>query len=149
MLRHVVLPVDLSSQNERVFRAVQELVRPQEVTLTLLHVVETLRDVPFSEMEDFYEELRARAERTLTGWMEALAGAGFTVRCEVIYGARGRAIVQYAVDESVDLVVLRSAARDADHPAGTFGTLSHEVALLAPCSVLLVRESNDSIEPGS
>ena len=58
---------------------------------------------------------------------------------EIIYGHRTAEIIGYDQEHDVDLIVLRSHVLDGANIAGGFGTLSHQVALLAPCSVLLVR----------
>jgi nucleotide-binding universal stress UspA family protein len=49
--------------------------------------------------------------------------------------------VRYAADAGSDLIVLATHRVGAQRPEGALGTLSHQVALLAGCSVLLVRAS--------
>ncbi len=139
MYRNILIPVDLSEKNEVALQTVRRLAHPQAASITLLHVIETLRDVPFEEMQDFYRELGEQAERTLARWTSALAEEGFDARQEIVYGQRGREIVRFAEAHQVDLIVVRSHVLDQAHLVGSFGTLSHQVALLASCSVLLVR----------
>ena len=139
MVRNILIPLDLSEKNEAALQAVRDLADPATARLTLLHVVETLKDVPFEEMEDFYQELSEQAEERLATWSAALAADGYDVTVEVVYGERSRAIVRAAIERAAELIVVRSHVMDRDHPAESFGTLSHRVALLAPCSVLLVR----------
>ena len=58
---------------------------------------------------------------------------------EIIYGHRAAEIIGYTQEHDIDLIVLRSHVLDGTNITGGFGTLSHQVALLTPCSVLLVR----------
>ncbi len=139
MYRNILIPVDLSEKNALAVETAQRLADPQAGAITLLHVIETLRDVPFEEMEDFYRELGEQAERTLARWTEALTERGFAAQQAILFGQRSPEIVRFAATQQIDLIVLRSHVLDRAHPAESFGTLSHQVALLAPCSVLLVR----------
>ncbi|MFQ5572489.1 MAG: universal stress protein [Rhodothermales bacterium] len=139
MYQKLLIPVDLSDKNEITLKTVQQVADPQAGTITLLHVIETLQDVPFEEMKEFYQELKDRAERRLAIWMDTLGQRGFDVHSEIVFGKRGQEIIRCAEDEEVDLIVLRSHTLDRSQPGRSIGTLSHQVALLAPCSVLLIR----------
>lgn len=105
----------------------------------LLHVIETLRDVPFEDLSGFYGDLEKRAEVVLQKWAAELRESGHSVRCEIVFGKRAAEIVRYATDEGCDLVVVSSHKIDPERPAGSLGTISHQVALVAPCPVLLMR----------
>ena len=117
-------------------RTAADLCGAEGATVHLLHVIETIHGVPFEELESFYEDLRGRAERALDGWAELLASRPVAVEREISFGHRAREIVKRANEAGCDLIVLSS------HQTGSergLGTLSHQVAILAPCSVLLVR----------
>jgi universal stress protein A len=139
MYRNILIPVDLSPENDPAVTAAGRLADPDGAAITLLHVVETLQDETDDELERFYDRLRERAERTLRRWTEELSQGGVEARSEVLYGKRAREILGFAEEHDIDLIVLASHAVDRDHPVESFGTLSHQVALLAPCPVLLVR----------
>jgi len=141
----ILVPVDLSSTNTAVFSTIRALTAPAESDLILLHVVETLHDDEPDEMDDFYEELREAAGAKLTEWAEDLVEDGFDVRTQITYGERAPEITRVADDEDVDLIVQRSHTvnRD-DDPDTSIGTVSHQVAVFAPCSVLLVRTEKPS-----
>ena len=72
-------------------------------------------------------------------FLPAFEERGFSVRREIVFGKRAPEIVRYATDESCDLVVVTSHRIDPERPTGSLGTISHQVALVAPCPVLLVR----------
>jgi nucleotide-binding universal stress UspA family protein len=135
----ILIPVDLSAANEAVFSTARALGAPDRSTLILLHVIETLQDDEPGEMDDFYEELREEADAKLNDWAAEIADDGFEVQAAITYGERGPEITRVAEEHEADLIVQRShtVSRDADE--SSVGTVSHQVAIFAPCSVLLVR----------
>lgn len=140
MYNHILIPVDLSSANEAVFQEARRLGTPGETTLFLLHVIETLEEDEPGELDDFYEELHADANEKLTAWAGAIADDGFEVQAEITYGPRAPEITRVAEEDDIDLIVQRSHTVDRDDdPETSVGTVSHQVAIFAPCSVLLVR----------
>lgn len=141
MYDSIVIPVDLSSTNERVLEKAQALGDPDETEVVLLHVIETLQDEEPGEMDDFYEELRADAEEKMTDWTAEMSQEGFTVEAKIVYGNRGPEIINVAEDEDADLIILRSRQIRQEDEEPTIGTVSHQVAVFAPCSVYLVRVS--------
>lgn len=140
MYETILIPVDTSPANEVAFRRARQLAEDDDTELILFHVVEMLQDVEYEEMQDFYDDLRSQAETKLSQWVADLTEDGLDARSAVDFGHRGPSIVE-AVDEfDVDLIVLRSHIFDADDPEASLGTVSHQVGLFAPCSVLMVRE---------
>ena len=138
MYDKILIPVDLSSANEAVFATARELADPDRTDITLLHVIETLQDDEPGEMDDFYEELRQEADEKMTAWAAEIAEDGFAVEATITYGERGPEITRVADEEGVDLIVQRSHTVTRDDETNV-GTVSHQVAIFAPCSVLLVR----------
>ena len=63
----------------------------------------------------------------------------FEVRQEIIYGHRARQIVSWAEREGCDLMVVGVQPLDPERPREEWLNLSHAVALLARCAVLLVK----------
>ena len=61
------------------------------------------------------------------------------VRRRVVYGHRARAIVDFAGQQGCDLIVLSSHRVDPERRGEDWATLSHKVAILSPCPVLLVK----------
>ncbi len=139
MFEHILLPVDLSENNGATLDAAAELAQMHGASVTLLHVIEAIEDVPSEELEDFYSELTRNAQVTLLGWAERLSGKGLEVDIRIATGRRAREIVEQAERESCDLIVMATHHVDTEHPAGGVGTISHQVAMLAPCAVMLVR----------
>jgi nucleotide-binding universal stress UspA family protein len=138
MYDHILIPVDLSSANEAVFSRARQLGDPDRTQITLLHVIETLQDDEPGEMDDFYEELREEADAKMKTWGEDIAQDGFDVHATITYGERGPEITRVAEETDVNLIVQRSHKMDRNKNPN-MGTVSHQVAVFAPCSVLLVR----------
>ena len=143
MYDSILVPVDLSDSNEQVLRRAVDLGNPDESTVTLLHVIEMVEDISLDDDEDFYAELRDNADEKMSRWASQVAGHGFDVTAEITYGKRAQEIVRVAGEQPSDLVVMRSHVIDPDEADSQerLGTVSHQVALFAPCSVLVVRES--------
>lgn len=139
MYRNILIPVDLSKRGAVSVAAVCEVADPKEASITLLHVVETLQDVEYDELEAFYRRIKDKAEKTLREWTDELSARGFEAGAEIVFGRRGPEILRYADERDVDLIVMASRALDRASPDEGFGTLSHQLAALSRCSVLLAR----------
>jgi nucleotide-binding universal stress UspA family protein len=139
MYRNILIPVDLSKKGAAAVAAATDVADPQEASVTLLHVIETLQDVEYDELESFYQRIKERAEKTLGSWTDELSAKGFEAGAEIVFGRRGPEILRYADERDVDLIVMTSYALDRANPAEGFGTLSHQLAALSRCTVLLVR----------
>jgi len=139
MYDKILIPVDLSSANEAVFSQALELASAGKTDIILLHVIETLQDDEPGEMDDFYDELREDADAKMKEWAGAMADEGFEVQAAITYGERGPEITRVAEENDVDLIVQRSHRLRREDENPNVGTVSHQVAIFAPCSVLLVR----------
>jgi universal stress protein A len=139
MYHNVLIPVDLSRKGAVAVAAVTDLVNPKEASITLLHVIETLQDVDYDELEAFYRRIKEKAAKILADWTDELSSKGFEASAEIVFGRRGPEILRYADERDVDLIVMASHALDRENPSEGFGTLSHQLAALSRCSVLLAR----------
>jgi nucleotide-binding universal stress UspA family protein len=133
--RKILVPVDLSARGQRVVAAARALAGTTG-EVALLHVIETIADIPFQELSDFYDRLEKRAYEELEELAAGFA-PGAPVHREVVYGHRARSIVVYAEKWEADLIVLASHVVERERPVVT--TISYQVAVLASCSVLLVK----------
>lgn len=139
--QNILIPVDLSEKGRSLLDWLHRLGGP-ETTATLFHVIETLEDVPFEEMKDFYRRLEERAVEVLDGWVRELEEEGLQAERRVVFGHRLEEILNAAgAGESgrPDLILLRSHAIDPAMPGRGWATLSYRVAVLAPCPVLLAK----------
>ena len=139
MYRNVLVPVDLSERGAVAVAAATDVADPKEASITLLHVIETLQDVEYDELEAFYRRIKEKTEKTLGEWTDELSARGFEAGAEIVFGRRGPEILRYADERNVDLIVMASHALDRANPTERFGTLSHQLAAFSRCSVLLAR----------
>lgn len=138
VFQRILVPVDLTEKNRDVLEWAASLAGWSGGSVTLLHVIEPL-DLPFEELEDFYEELEEKAAGAMEAMSETLRSAGVGYRQQVVYGDRAREIVEFAEENDNDLILLSSHRQDLEDPTRNLGTLSHKVAILAQTPVLLVR----------
>jgi nucleotide-binding universal stress UspA family protein len=136
--QRVLVPLDLSLQPSRALEVAAGLVEPAH-PIALVHVIAEVEGVDPEELEEFYAGLRARAEGAMSRRAAELEARGRSSRIEICIGRRGPEILRLAEQEGSELIVLGSHRVDPARPGGGLGTLSHQIALLAPCDVLLVR----------
>jgi len=133
----ILVPVDLTDRNHRALQMAARLAS-ERGEVTLLHVIETL-DLPFEELEDFYQRLHDRAQAEMDRMAEPVSESGVAVAQRIAYGNRLREILGCAAETETDLIVMSSRRLDLkDAPTG-FATLSHQVAMLSQVPVLLVK----------
>ena len=136
---HLLIPLDLSGHYDELIEALAEL--QWGPSATLLHVIEEIRGVPDAELEDFYRSLEERARPVLEGVAERLAKLGLQCELEIRRGRRGEMIVRVAVERDARVILLTSHPARRGPRGLRAGSTSHQVALVAPCSVLLLRPS--------
>jgi nucleotide-binding universal stress UspA family protein len=139
MFRNILIPLGVSDEAQTAVAAAVTLAQPDPPRITLLHVIETIQDLASEEIEDFYRILRERAEATLEHCSNHLEALGLEVRKEIVVGKRAPEIARLAEELDCDLVILRSHRIDPESPTGGIGTISHQVAILANCAVLLIK----------
>lgn len=141
MFDSILVPVDLTDKNRHAVEVARDLARMSGADVSLLHVIEPL-DLPFQELEEFYERLEERAARAMADLADPFREAGMEITEHVVYGDRAREIVAHARDQGFDLVVMTSRPLDPDDPdsaSSNWPTISHKVAIMSESPVLLVR----------
>jgi len=139
MFRHIIVPVDFTDKNRAALDRAVELALQSAGVLTLLHVIEVLETEEDEELRDFYARLEARSRERMRALLESLPEGSFTARSEILFGPRPATICALAREEEADLIVLSSHRVEREEVAGGLFSLSYKVAILAPCSVLLVK----------
>ena len=138
MFHHLLVPLDLSPRAELALTGVRQVASPG-ATVELLHVVEMVPGLDDEEVRAFYAQLEARGRRQLESWAQTLEKDGFRPSITLKVGKRAIEIIRRAQDSGCDLLLLASHALNPEDPARSLGTVSHQVALVAPCPVLLLR----------
>lgn len=141
---HILVPVDLSSRNVSAIEMALEMATRYGARTTLFHVVERIeadadQDADDEELRSFYEDLEQRAARELQDVAVRFSRVGLTVESQVWIGKRVAEIVRFAAEQSVDLVVMTSPPVDAERPAHSLKSASHQVSVFCPCPVLMIK----------
>lgn len=140
MFTSILVPVDLTDSNRAAIEVASRLAATgDEGGVTLLHVIETIADAEFEDMKDFYQRLEEKARKAMVDLAAPLTVTGRQVDQQIVYGNRAREIVSYAQEHDTDLIVLASRQLDPEQPEKTWTSISHQVAVLARCPVLLVK----------
>jgi len=135
--KRILVPVELSGRNTHAIDAALHFTHPGGL-ITLLHVVETI-DAPYEELETFYRNLGDKAREVMETLSAPLREADILLEAHVRYGHRVREIVRFAHDKSHDLILLESHRLTPKNAARLWTSISHQVAVLAQCPVLLVK----------
>ena len=139
MFRRILVPLDLTDKNLRALEVALEIARQNRASVALLHVIEVVEHVLMEELRDFYHKLEDAARERMNFPASMFLQKSLVVDAEVVYGRRAEEIVRYAAANEVELIVLSSHKVGSAPAAQTLGTISHKVAILAQCPVLLVK----------
>lgn len=150
----ILYPTDFSDGARPALRFALRLARQHDATLHLLYVAPGLGEDPIRgafevelDEEAFLERLHNEADRQMDALLDEAGADDVHVERVVRRGiAPGEAIVRYAGDQAVDLVVMGTHGRRGVARA-LLGSVAAEVVRQAPCSVLTVR--NDEPTPSS
>ena len=137
----ILLPVGLRSLTPRLVDSLTHLASGRSVQVTLLHVVETIDDgeEDDEDLDDFYEDLKQRAQSELDTFVRHLAARGIQPQIEITIGQRVSSVIRYASREQFDLIVIEPDAINPESPQDAFTSRAHQVSVLAPCPVLVIR----------
>lgn len=139
VFRRILVPTDLTDRTEKALRLAIKLAESEAAQVMLLHVIETVPGLEFSELEPFYKRLEHSARVRMTALTLSAPKGKVEVAQDVVFGPRAEAIVESATAHGVDLVVLGSHRVNPSMVGRDWGTISYKVGILAQCPVLLVK----------
>lgn len=139
MFQRILIPLDLAANNQAVLATAATLAREHNGNVLLLHVIERIEHVSEDELKGFYQQLEQGVQRELSAAAQTLAQQGIAASTHIVFGRRVEDVVRFAVQNQVDLIVLRSHRFDPQTASFPVGTISHQIATLAQCAVLLVK----------
>jgi nucleotide-binding universal stress UspA family protein len=138
--KRILVPVDFTPRNQEALAVAWEMAQPSRGRVVLLHVIERIEHISPRSLAEFYRKLYRAAEEKMGALVRGLEAHGGAPTSVIAFGKRSEGIVRYASTRRVDLIVMSS------HPLGPgrsrgWATISHQVAVRAPCGVLLVKEA--------
>ena len=144
MSRHVLVPIDGSSESEKAFEhAIEEMADP---TITVLHVVNPISSFGYGEEDYFDAEIyraevkrrRERGEQMLEEYREAAADRGVEIETALETGRPAEKILERVEAGDVDHVVMGSRGRSGVGRV-LFGSVAETVVRRASVPVTVVR----------
>ena len=138
MFKNILVPTDLS---EKSMKALDIAIKTgaEDCRITLLHVIETIEEEDQENFEEFYEKLKARAERKMDKMASRYADKNHAIYKEILLGKRVREIVRFAYEQDMDLIILSSHRIDKVDAAVGWATISYRVGILSHCPVMMVK----------
>lgn len=141
MFQNILYPVDFSENNRRVVPYVQDMAAAHGSTLHLLYVVRDLSHfagfyVPHPNLDDMVQDVSEGAQRK----MEEFCAAHFPsikTTTKVLVGDAADAIVAYARDNLIDLIIMGTHGRRGLEHA-IFGSVAEKVVKSSAVPVLTV-----------
>ena len=142
-IQHILVPVDFSGYAEQALEYAIELARKLSARLTLLHVLHMMpmgvvdgTALPYS----YIQELEAEVQQRMEAYRQRVQDAALEGTVLVEAGSPFQGIVDTARDQHVDLIVMGTQGRTG--LAHVFlGSVAEKVVRLAPCPVLVARET--------
>jgi nucleotide-binding universal stress UspA family protein len=161
MFTKVLVPLDGSEHAEAVLPFVEDLGQRCAAEIILLQVVPMPRDtatapifqapmsLPGSTEDEVIarhpilraqeiESRRVETERSLGSVKERLSNVGLSVRVEVLFGRPANRIVEYALKEEVDLIIMSTIGRSG-FSRWMFGSVADKVLRAVAIPILLIR----------
>jgi nucleotide-binding universal stress UspA family protein len=142
MIKKILIPTDFSPSAMQALKYAVELNTIFHARLYLLHVLQDITD--YSEfnlspsiLPQLYAEFEQNATRRLEEIMTSLVPADTTCDTYIIHGLPFFEILQFAKDESIDLIVIASHGRTGLKHV-LFGSTAEKVVKKAPCPVLTI-----------
>ena len=150
-LQTILVGTDFSEGAGAAFQMAKKLAKSLGARIVLLHVINQklvvrLAEYLKQEPDSFLPELRERAQKQMSGFLDRWQTDGLEVESMVAVGLPFQEIAIIARDLAVDLVALGGYGRTSGaRPLEDlfFGSTAEKVVRLLPCSVLCVPLDKD------
>lgn len=149
MYRHILVPLDGSALAEQVLPHVHALAANEGTTkITLLRAVPPIftTSVDYSGMLATTTEAITQMEQEALDYLQHVAkqfqSEGYEVHTEISSLPPAEAIIEYAENHNVDLIVIATHGRSG-LSRWVFGSVTQKVVQVAPTPVLVIRPRHD------
>ena len=139
MFKNILVPTDLSGKSRKALDVAVSLGSEEEGRITLLHVVEIIEGDDQEDFGEFYEKLRARAEKKMADIAGRYESRNWSIDSQILIGKRVNEIVRFAYEHDIDLIILGSHRIDKIEPTDGWATISYRVGILSHCPVMMVK----------
>jgi universal stress protein A len=139
MFERILVPVDLTDKSLKAVDMAYDFASSLGAEVVLLHVIETIEQLTFDELRSFYDRIENSARKGLREFSERFVANKLRVDQRVIYGHRVKQIIEFAIENRIDLIIMASHRIDPDRPGHDWSSISYTVAILSPTPVLLAK----------
>jgi universal stress protein A len=143
-IRSILAPTDFSAHSEKAVRYACGLAERVGAELHLLHILSEILPAGPDPLlmpvmpPEYYQENEQRASETLDRLLNPAWGSPRSVVRAVRWGSPVEAIVAYAEDQKIDLIVIATHGRTGlSHVL--LGSVAERIVREAPCPVLTIR----------
>jgi nucleotide-binding universal stress UspA family protein len=139
MFERILVPVDLTEKSLKAVDVAFDFATRFGAEVILLHVIETIEHIEFDQLKSFYERIEKSARQGLLEFSEKFVSNNLKVDQAIIYGHRTEQIVEFAIENRIDLTIMASHRIDPDRPGHDWSSISYAAAILLPNAVMLVK----------
>lgn len=141
---HILVPVDFTAKNDAAIDVAKQLAIQHSSRVSLLHVIESLDFPDDDEVRQFLDKMREKSTVQLDRLKQLFGDCDLEVATETAINNRSKGIVQFAMQNDVDLIVMGSHRIDPKHaPRESWATISYQISLVCPCSIMLLKQPTD------
>jgi universal stress protein A len=144
-INSILAPTDFSAHSERAVRYACGLADRLQAELHLIHILSEIIPAGPDPLlmpvmpPQFYQENEDRARATLEQFRSPEWGSPRSVVTAIRWGGPVEAIVDYALEHEIDLIVLATHGRSGlSHVL--LGSVAERIVREAPCPVLTIRD---------
>jgi nucleotide-binding universal stress UspA family protein len=141
MFQRILVPVDLTEKSLTAVDMAYEFASQTGAEVGLLYVIETIENIQFEfeELKPLYDRLESSARKGMQEFSERFVANKLRIDQAIVYGQRTKEIIDFAIQNRTDLIIMASHRIDPDRPGHDWSSISYAVAILSPCPVLLVK----------
>lgn len=137
-IKRILVPLDGSALAEQVLEPTRQIADGLAAEIYLLHVTEP-SSLPFIGEDLDREEARGVAAQAYLATVQTrLADAGWQTQAELRHGSAADAIIDYAAEQNIDLIVLSNLG-SSGLQMWVFGSVAERVMYGATCATLIFR----------
>ena len=150
MYKKILVPLDGSELAEQALENAFYLAERADAELLLVSASHTEMVVatatPSGAAVDVFEQPHAQSQSALSTYLHQVrkdtVPAGITAKIKVVEGEAAGVIVDTAIEENIDLIIMSSHGRSGVS-RWVMGSVTERVLRQAPCPVLVIREPTD------
>ncbi len=141
-IRTIMVPTDFSESAAQAFESALGLAKTFGAHIYLLHAYQLPVQLGVGEPvplpQDFFDQLRKRAQQHVDEWIEKARAAGVEATGDVIQAIPGHAIAEVAERKNIDLIVMGTRGLTGLKHV-VLGSVAERTVRLAHCPVMTVR----------